>query len=122
MADKSSPKFFGLVALMRRRPLLTSAFLIAVTLTVLFAVKAALFYAYWTDHRQRAIARWMTPNYIARVWKLEVEDIQERLQLEDEDNNRRPISHIARQKGGNITDYINAIEELITDEHGEPPA
>ena len=121
MADKSSPKFFGLVALMRRRPLLTSGFLIAVTLTVIFAVKAALFYAYWTDHRQRDIARWMTPNYIARVWKLDVEDIQERLELEDEENNRRPISRIARQKGGNIADYINAIEELIIDEHGEPP-
>ncbi len=122
MADQSSPNFFGLVALMRRRPLLTSTFLIAATLTIIFAVKAALFYAYWTDHRQRDIARWMSPNYIARVWKLDVEDIQERLQLEDKELVRRPIARIARQKGGNISDYIDAIEELIIDEHGEPPA
>lgn len=122
MADKSSPKLFGLVALMRRRPLLTSAFLIAVTLTAVFAVKAAIFYAYWTDHRQRDIANWMSPNYVARVWKLDIEDIQERLDIMDEELVRRPISAIARQKGGNISDYINAIEELITDEHGEPPA
>ena len=122
MADKSSPKFFGLVALMRRRPLLTSTFLIAATLTIIFAVKSAFLYAYWTDHRQREIARWMSPNYIARVWKLDVDDIQERLELEDEALNRRPIARIARQKGGNISDYINSIEELISDQHGEPPA
>jgi glycogen synthase len=122
MADQTSPKLFGLVALMRRRPLLTSAFLIAATLTLVFAVKAAIFYAYWTEHRQREIERWMSPNYISRVWMLEVEDIQEKLGIEDEELNRRPIARIARQKGVNISDYINAIEELITDEHGEPPA
>jgi hypothetical protein len=122
MADNPSPKFFGLVALMRRRPLLTSTFLIAATLTIIFAVKAAFLYAYWTDHRQRDIARWMSPNYIARVWKLDVDDIQERLKLEDEALNRRPIARIARQKGGNTSDYINSIEELISDQHGEPPA
>lgn len=107
---------------MRRRPLLTSGFLIAATLTLVFAAKAAFFYAYWTEHRQRDIAHWMSPSYIARVWKLDVDDIQERLQLEDKELIRRPIARIARQKGGNISDYINAIEELIIDEHGEPPA
>ena len=122
MAGKLSPSMPGLAALLRRRPLLTSAFIIAAVLTAVFLAKAIFFYTYWTDHRQQAVARWMTPDYIARAWKLDIEDIEERLDLDDRELTRRPIARIARQRGDNPLEYIEAIEELITEEYGDRPS
>lgn len=121
MSDDNSSKDKGLATLWRRRPLLTSAFVIALTLTLIFAAKAAFFYAYWTDQRQNSVARWMSPAYIARTWKIDIEDIQEELALDDGQLRGVPIARIARQRGDTPRDYVEAINELIREEHGEPP-
>ncbi len=117
-----SPSIPGLAALLRRRPLLTSAFIIAAVLTTIFFAKAIFHYTYWTDHRQQSVARWMTPDYIARAWKLDIEDIEELLDLDDGELTRKPIARIALQRGDNPLEYIEAVEELITEEYGDRPS
>ncbi|MDZ7822699.1 MAG: hypothetical protein U5K75_00745 [Ahrensia sp.] len=121
MAKRSFRPIRWLVALLRRRPLLTSFFVIAATLTIVFAVKAAVHFNYLKDHRSRPIAAWMSPNYIARVWSLDQAEIYSVLGISEQANHNRPIALIAAQQSRSSGELIEIINSLIKTEAGDPP-
>ena len=112
----------GLAVLIRRRPLLTSTFLAAAALTLIFGLKAAFFLNYWTDHRQRPIASWMSVNHIARVWKVDTDILNETLGITDETLDGLSIARIAQQKGEPVTVLVQQVKSVIEDKHGAPPS
>lgn len=56
--------------LWRDHKLLLAGFLLALAVTVFFAVRAVGFWIYWADpaHRNLGIEPWMTPRYVAHSW------------------------------------------------------
>lgn len=122
MADDSLSYKKGLAALWRRRPLLTSAFIIAVALTTIFAVKAMLHFSYWNEHRKQPISAWMSPGYVARVWKIDEEKLLNTIDVTDKGQRGLPIARIAAMQQKTSGELIGDIQELIADRHGEPPS
>lgn len=122
MAHGQSTILRGLAVLIRRRPLLTSAFLAAAALTFIFGLKAAFYLNYWTDHRQRPIASWMSVNHISRVWQVDADVLNEALGITDESLDGLSLARIAQEKGEPVTVLVGQIKSVIEDKHGEPPS
>ncbi|WP_026479750.1 hypothetical protein [Ahrensia sp. 13_GOM-1096m] len=112
----------GLAVIIRRRPLLSSAFLATAALTFIFGLKAIFYLTYWTDHRQKPIASWMSINHIARVWKVDADALNGALQISDSAMNGVSIARIAQEKGEPVQVIIKQIKSVIEQEHGEPPS
>jgi hypothetical protein len=90
-------------------------FLAAFALTLFFAGRAALFAVYWTQHRDEAIAGWMTPSYIAHSWQLPPEVMAGALGLaRDEGEGRRlTLAEIAAERGVPVATLAAEIEGAI---------
>jgi hypothetical protein len=92
-------------------------FVLAVALTLFFAIRAVVFSLYWTDpaHRDEAIAGWMTPRYIAYSWEVPPEVIGEALGLQPDGNSRRmTIGEYARETGTSVEDVAARLTGAIT--------
>ncbi len=85
----------------RRNRMMTAAFVFAVFLALMFAVRSVVFVVYWSDpdHRDQRLETWMTPRYIARSWHLPDDIILSALGLEGMPGRRLTIEEIARAKG-----------------------
>lgn len=61
-----------MLKLWRQRPVLVSAFGLAVALTMFFAVRLVVQGIYWANpaHHNQQVRDWMTIGYIARSWDL----------------------------------------------------
>ena len=92
-------------------------FLAALALTLFFAGRAAVFAVYWSQHRDEAIAGWMTPGYIAHSWQLPPEVMAGALGLsrEDGEGRRLTLSEIAAERGVPVATLAAAIEAAIED-------
>ncbi len=85
----------------KRRPVITSAFGIAVLLTVMFAVRSTVFMVYWSnpDKVDQEIQGWMTPRYIAQSWHLPHEVMYEALGTHEMPSRRQTLEDIALELG-----------------------
>lgn len=122
MADGQRTILRGLAVLLRRRPLLASAFLTAAALTFIFGLKAIVHFTYWTDHRQKPIASWMSINHIARVWKVDAHELNDALQISDNALNGVSIARIAQEQDKPVSVIIMQIQSVIEEQYGEPPS
>ena len=68
----------GIKRLWRDHKLLLLAFLLAATLTIIFAARMVIFSVYWAspDHKNQLLEGWMTPRYIAHSYRLERGDVR----------------------------------------------
>lgn len=121
MVAKSTRIIRGLAAIWRRRPLLTSFFAIAVVLTVLFGLKALVFYSRLDPARTPHIAPWMSPNYISRVWHVDPETIRVSIGLDADAPINAPIARIAREQGRSPSEIVEIVQELILEQQVKPP-
>jgi len=90
-------------------------FLAALALTLFFAGRAAVFAVYWSQHRDEAIAGWMTPGYIAHSWQLPPEVMGAALGLspEEGEGRRLTLAEIAADRGVSVETLAAEIEAVI---------
>jgi len=83
--------------LWRRHRLLVPAFITALVVALLFAVRLLLFTLYWTDAapQKQPVEGWMTPRYVAHSYDLPPGVVLEILELETLDSEQRTLEEIA---------------------------
>ncbi len=100
--------------LWRDHRLLLAATVVALAVTLFFAVRLAVFALYWSEHRDEAIAGWMTPRYIAHSWDVPPEVIGEALGLAPVQSGRPPtLDRVAAERGVPVTELEAAVEAAI---------
>jgi hypothetical protein len=107
-----------------RRPVLTAAFVLAVAVTVFFAVRLVLFTLFWADptHREQPIEGWMSPGYVAHSWDLPREKVAGSLDLEPRTDGRRlTLDEIAEERGVPVADLIATLEAMIAAHRADRP-
>ena len=109
-----SSVFATLKLLWRKHRLLLSAFLLALAVTIFFAVRMTVFWVYWSDpeHRNQPIQGWMTPRYIAHSWQVPPELVGSALGLEP-GAGRITVDEIARERNVPVEAVIAEIMEAI---------
>jgi hypothetical protein len=100
-------------ALWRRHRLLFLAFVVAIAVTVFFAVRLLLFTVYWVDpdHRRQSLEDWMTPRYVAHAYDLSLEEVREVLELEPGDGKRRTLAEIVETSELTLAEIQRRIDE-----------
>lgn len=79
------------------------AFMLAATLTLVFAVRIAFFSIYWADpeHKNQMLEGWMTPRYIAHSYRLEHQDVRRTLGFRPTPQRHEHIDNLLRDQ--NVT-------------------
>ena len=90
-----------LLAAWKRRPVITSAFILAVLFTCMFAFRSVAMLIYWShpDHQNQAIQAWMTPRYVAQSWQLPPDVMYRALGTDEMPGRRIMLGEIAKQQG-----------------------
>jgi hypothetical protein len=103
------------MTLIRRHPVLTAAFALALALTLFFAGQFVARAAYWSDpaHREQAVEPWMTLRYIGRSWNLDPHQINTEAGLGQTPGLPLPLDEIARQRGVPVAEVIAGVEAAI---------
>jgi len=101
--------------LWRARPVLTSAFLLACTVTVAFAGFTVYRAVYWANHREQPVAAWMTVGYVGRSWGLDPREIDALagLPLRKERGHPLTLAEIAESRGAPVAELIAEVEAAI---------
>ena len=100
-------------ALLRRHPWLTSALVLAVALTLFFAVRFAVGVVYWAQHRQDPISGWMTVGYIGRSWQLDPREIDAVAGFPLPQGHPLTLEEIARQRAVPVAEIIAQAEAAV---------
>lgn len=106
----------GVRTLWKEHKLLLTAFALAVTVMVFFAVRTVIFWVYWADpaHREEPIAGWMTPRYVAHSWAVPAEIIRDALAV-PQDTKRVTIKALADMRGVQTEEIVRQIEAIIVE-------
>lgn len=101
--------------LWRQRPVLTSAFLLACAVTLVFAGFTVTRAVYWANHREEPVSAWMTVGYVGRSWGLDPRalDAVAGLPLPEERGHPMTLAEIARDRGVPVADVIAEVEAAI---------
>lgn len=105
--------------LLRRHPVLTGAFALALVAVLFFAVRLTVATIYWADpaHREQPIEGWMTPRYVAMSWDVPPETIARALSLPEKDGfGRISLDRIATERGIPLDTLVAMIEDEIAAE------
>jgi hypothetical protein len=103
-----------LVQLWRARPVLTSAFLLACAVTLVFAGFTVYRAAYWATHREQPLAAWMTVGYVGRSWGLDPREIDALAGLPiPERGHPLTLAEIAEMRGVPVEGLITEVEAAI---------
>lgn len=91
----------GLGRLWREHRLLAAGFALALVATVVFAVRTAVFWVYWSDpaHRDQGLEGWMTPRYVAHSWGVDRDVVGGALGLAPGGGPRMTLAEIAADRG-----------------------
>jgi hypothetical protein len=89
-------------------------FVATVALALFFTVRAVVFTVYWSDHRDEAIAGWMTPRYIAMSWDVPPQVIGDALGITPGGDARRmTVEEYARANGVSVADVAETLATAI---------
>lgn len=99
--------------LWRTNRLLVIAFAVALSLTIIFGVRTAAFYIYWSAHQNVPVAGWMSPGYVAKSYRVDVEVVRAALGLDLQSRDRRPIGRIAAERSLPVEQLIRDVNEAI---------
>ena len=104
-----------MISLWRKRPLLTTAFLLACAATLFFSGRFVVQAVYWATHQEEPVRPWMTVGYVARSWGLEPMelDLAAGLPLPEVKGRPQPLSEIARDRGVPVEAVIADVEAAI---------
>lgn len=102
---------------MRRlpRPALISAFVLALALSLFFAMRLIMGTIYWADaaHQDQPIEGWMRLGYVARSWDVPRDALIAAMQLPAETMRFTSIERIAQDQGIPVPELIARIEGAI---------
>ena len=111
--------------LWRKHRLLVTAFVLASAVTLFFALRTVLFFAYWNDpaHRNQPLEGWMTIGYVAHSWRVPADRLARALNLPPppEDGTRPPLKRLAKERGESFESFSAEIEEKIRQLRAEGP-
>ncbi len=104
------------MSLIRRHPVLTAAFALALALTLFFAGQFVARAIYWSDpaHHNQQVEPWMTVGYIGRSWRLDPREIDAEAGLPPPQGHPLTLDEIARQRGVPVAGIIAEVEAAIT--------
>lgn len=101
-----------------RQWLVLLAFVLAVSLTGLFAVRTVRRAVYWHHHQDEPIRPWMNLGYIAHSYRVPPWVLSEALGLPPKPD-RRPIRVIAREQNRSVAEVTTILQNAIV--HARPP-
>jgi uncharacterized membrane protein YgcG len=101
--------------LWRQQPLLGSAFLLAVAVTLFFAASTVWNAVYWAMNREQPVSPWMTVGFVGRSWDVDPREIDRiaGLPLPEVKGRPQPLSEIAADRGVPVEDIILKVEAAI---------
>lgn len=101
--------------------LLLLAFILAATLTILFAVRMVVLGIYWSnpDHQNQPLEGWMSPRYVAYSYGLEREEVRQILGFDPAPVAREHLSNILKDQNVTLEDLQRRIDALVTKRAGE---
>tara|TARA_Y100000815_G_scaffold2504_2_gene2348 strand:- start:63009 stop:63365 length:357 start_codon:yes stop_codon:yes gene_type:complete len=108
--------------LWRSNKLLVIAFSVALALTVLFGIRTTAFLIYWSNHRNVPVAGWMSPGYVAKSYRVDIETVRKSLGLDPDARDRRPIGRIAADRGVPVEELIRQLNEALQAESASEAA
>jgi hypothetical protein len=100
----------------RAHPYLSTGLALALALTLVFAVRAAVFTVYWADpaHRAGPLEGWMTPGYVAHARGLSRDEMRVLLgPYAPGPGDRRTLAEIAAAEGVPLEDLLARIEAAL---------
>jgi hypothetical protein len=88
--------------------LLFLAFVLAVFLTLMFAMRAIMFLVIWSDpaRRNQPLEPWMTPYYIAHSYDLEPDTVLQMIGIKAPKRMHPTLEWIAKTNGRSTADLI----------------
>lgn len=109
-----------MLSLARRHPVLVSAFVLAVALSLFFAGRIVVQGIYWSQHRQQPVEAWMTVGYVGKSWGLDPREIDARAGLPTPERGHPfTLDQIAKDRGVAVADIIAAVEATIAEMQAE---
>lgn len=99
--------------LRRKRPILVTAWAIALTLTFLFGLRTIGYLNDWRHTSEIDVEGWMTPRYIAHANRVDPQTIIDSIDLDRDQIARRTLAQIARQQNVPLDELIAQIEAAI---------
>jgi hypothetical protein len=112
------------VSLLRRHPVLTLAFLLALALTLAFAGRFVVQVIYWSnpEHQNQKVQGWMTVGYIGKSWRLDPRQIDAVAGLPPPSNGRPlTLDQIARDRGVPVAEVVAEVEAALARLRAPPP-
>ena len=104
------------MTLWRRHPLLVTAFVLALALTLGFAGRFVAQVVYWSNpaHQNQTVQGWMTVGYIGKSWDLPPREIDAIAGLPLPVNGKPfTLDQIARDRGIPVEQVIAQVEQAI---------
>jgi len=98
------------------RWLLRTGFVLALALTLFFAVRTVVSAVYWSNpaNRDQPLQGWMPLGYVARSWDVPREVLGEALSITPDGAPRRNLEMIADQEGVPLNELIARLTTAIT--------
>lgn len=106
-----------MLRLVKQRPFLVAAFVLATALTLFFSVRLVARAVYWSDpaHQNEMVQEWMTVGYIARSWHINPTELDEAAGLPDPrvKGHPQPLIEIAKDRGVPVSQVIDEVTAAI---------
>jgi hypothetical protein len=102
-----------MIPLARRHPKLFAAFVLALVLALFFAGRIVVRAVYWSQHREEAVAPWMTVGYVGRSWRLDPRAIDAEAGLPLPEGRPLTLEQIAASRGVPVAQVIAEVEAAI---------
>lgn len=104
------------MTLLRRHPVLTLAFAVALCLTLAFAGRFVWQVVYWSNpaHQNQQVQGWMTVGYIGKSWALSPREIDQAAGLPPPVKGKPfTLDQIARDRGVPVAEVIAQVEQAL---------
>ena len=112
------------MTLLRRHPVLTLGFALALALTLFFAGRFVAQVVYWSDpaRQEQDVEGWMTLRYVAKSWSLPARDLYDAAGLPvGERGQRQTLEQLAQKRGVPVAQVIAEVEAGIALLTGRAP-
>jgi hypothetical protein len=96
-----------------RHPFLVAGFLLALALTLFFALRLGMGALMWTAEPDAAIEGWMPVGYVARSWDVPRDVLAEAIGIPPGSAPRQSLARIAEERGESLEELIARISAAI---------
>ena len=103
------------ISTFKEHPWLVSSLVVAMAVTLFFAVRTVAFAIYWSGpaHRDQTLQGWMTPGYVSKSWNVPHTNIEALFKSLELPLERKPIGRIAEENDISLEDLTIQIEAVI---------